>query len=308
MRTRSSAPLVSAVLVILALSGCQGAPEDADAVPDTPDGTVQTVLEGLAQHRPEVVWRALPPSYQEDVRGLLASFAENMDPALFERAVAVSRKGVMVLQGKKDLILSTETVVNSGIDPESIDGIWESSVHFADTFLASDLARLDAYPTLDVDGVLKTSGASMMDHAAGISVGDDGADTVAARLAALENTGVALVSRDGDSAVVLVTTSDREATEVPMTRVEGRWLPNDVVARWPGTIERTRERIEFLGSDDAAQMKVQALFAIGLAEGLINQIGEMEAPADLDNLIGGILGSLVQQQNQTGRIATESES
>jgi len=304
MRTRFSAPLGPAVLVILALSGCQGGGEDPAAIPDTPDGTVQAVLAGLAQHRPEVVWRALPPSYQEDVHGLLASFAENMDPALFERAVAVSRKGVMVLQSKKDLVLSTETVANSGIDPESIDGLWESSIHFADTFLASDLARFDAYPTLDVDGFLQTSGASLMDHAAGITISDDDIDTLAARLAALEHTSVELVSRDGERAVVLVTTPDGTGTEVPMTRVEERWLPNDVVAQWPGMIERTRERIEFLGSEDAAQMKVQALFAIGLTEGFIDQIGEMEVPEDLDNLIGGILGNIIA--SQAGQIATES--
>lgn len=303
MRTRFSAFLGPAALVILAFAGCQGGVEDPAAIPETPDGAVQAVLDGLAQHRPEVVWRALPPSYQEDVRAVLASFAENMDPALFERAVAVSRKGVMVLHSKKDLVLSTETVANSGIDPESIDGLWESSIHFADTVLASDLARLDAYPTFDVDGFLRTSGASLMDHAAGITINDDDTDTVAARLTALEHAGVELVSRDGERAVVLVTTPDGTATEVPMTRVENRWLPNDVVARWPGMIERALERIEFLGSEDAAQMKVQALFAIGLTEGFINQIGEMEAPEDLDNLIGGILGNIVA--SQADRIATE---
>jgi hypothetical protein len=89
-----------------------------------------------------------------------------------------------------------------------------------------------------------------------------------------------------------------------MTRVEERWLPNDLVAKWPGLIERAEERIKYLGSDDAAQMKVQALFAIGLAEGFIDQIGEMDVSEDLDTLIGGILGNLVRQQ-QGHQIATE---
>ena len=146
----------------------------------------------------------------------------------------------------------------------------------------------------------------MMEHAAGITIGDDDTDTLAARLAALENASVELVSRDGDRAVVLVTTPDGKRTEVPMTRVEERWLPDDVVAQWPEMIERTRERIEFIGSEDAAEMKVQTLFAIGLTEGFIDQIGEMDVPEDLDNLIGGILGNLVQHQRQTGRITSES--
>lgn len=261
-------------------------------------------MDGLTQHRPEILWRALPPSYQQDVNALTTSFSENMDPALFERVVAVSRKGVVVLQNKKDLILSTETVANSGMDTETFDSLWESYIHIADTLLASDLARLEAYPTLNVEGFLETSGATMMEHAAGFSTGEDDADTLAARLGALESTSVELVSRDGDQAVVLITPPDEEAIEVAMIRVEERWLPTDFVEQWPGVIEQTQARIEMLGSDEAAQAKVQALFAIGMAEGFIDQIEQMEVPEDLDNLIGGILGNIVQKQ-QGHQIATE---
>ncbi len=295
------------MVAVFFLTACGGALDDQLVVPDSPDGTVQVVMDGLVQHRPEVLWRALPPSYQQDVNALTASFAENMDPALFERAVAVARKGVVVLQSKKDLILSTQTVANSGIDTETFDSLWESYVHIADTLLASDLARLEAYPTLNVEEFLETAGATMMEHAAGFSTGEDDADTLTMRLAALETTNVELVSLDGDQAVVLITPPGEEGTEVAMVRVEERWLPTDFVEQWSGAIEQARSRIEMLGSEEAAQAKVQALFAIGMAEGFIDQIEQMELPEDLDNLIGGILGNIVQkQQQQTGQIAAES--
>lgn len=293
------------LVALLFLTGCGGVPDGQLVVPDSPDGTIQVVMDGLTQHRPDVLWRALPPSYQQDVNALKTSFAENMDPALFERAVAVSRKGVVVLQSKKDLILSTQTVANSGMDTETFDLLWESYIHIADTLLASDLARLEAYPTLNVEEFLETAGATMMEHAAGFSTGEDDADTLAARLDALESTSVELVSRDGDQAVVLITPPDEEAIEVAMIRVEERWLPIDFVEQWPGAIEQAQARIEMVGSEEAARARVQALFAIGMAEGFIDQIALMVVPEDLDNLIGGILGNIVQKQQQAGQIATE---
>lgn len=298
MRTpnRASARFILAAVVVL--TGCGGPTTDQLVIPDSPDGSVRVVLDGLGQHRPEVLWRALPLSYQQEARSLATSFSENMDPVLFDRVVAVARKGAVVLQNKKEMILSTETVANSGIDTETFDSLWESTIHIADTLLASDLASLDAYPTLDVDEVLGTTGATMMEHAAGFSTGDDEADTLATRLAALDTTSVELISRDGDEAVVLITPPDEAGTEVAMIRVEERWLPVDFVERWPGMIEQAQARIKILGSEESAEMRVQALFAVGMAEGFIDQIEQMEVPEDLDNLIGGILRILVQQQSQ----------
>ena len=88
-----------------------------------------------------------------------------------------------------------------------------------------------------------------------------------------------------------------------MTRIEGRWLPTDFVAQWPTTLEQTRARIDYLGSEDAAGAKVQLLFAIGIAEGFIDQIDQMESSDEVDELIGGILGGMMQQQG--GQMVTE---
>jgi hypothetical protein len=293
------------LVVVLLSTGCGSETKDQLAIPDSPDGTVRVVMDGLVQHRPEVLWRALPLSYQQDVNSLTTCFAENMDAALFERAVAVARKGVVVLQGKKDLVLATETVANSGIDVATFDALWESYIHIADVFLASDLARLEAYATMNVEGFLETDGAAMMDHAAGLKTGEEDADTLASRLAALESTSVELIGRDGDQATLLIAPPDQQPVEVAMVRVEERWLPVDLVERWPSAIEQAMTRIEMLGSDEAAQARVQALFAIGIAEGFIDQIEQMEVPEDLDNLIGGILGNFIQQQSQTRNVVSQ---
>jgi hypothetical protein len=292
-----------AALALTVAMGCGGAPGDQLIIPDSPDGTVRVVMDGLGQHRPEVLWRALPASYQQDVNDLSVAFAENMDPVVFDRLVVVARKGTVVLQAKKELILSTETFRSTGIDPETIDSLWESSIHFIDTLLASDLAVLDAYADLDVDAFLGSTGRELMGHAAGFSASEDDADTLAERLADLETTEVDLLSEDGDEAVIRISPLDGEPTELEMIRIEGRWLPSDLARQWPGMVERAQSRIEFLGTEEAAQTKVQILFGIGVAEGFVDQIEQMESPQELDILIGGFLGNFMP--TQTGQMVTE---
>jgi hypothetical protein len=293
MRTFTTSTRIT-VLALTLTMGCGGAPGDQLIIPDSSDGTVRAVMDGLGQHRPEVLWRALPPSYQQDVNDLAAAFAENMDPVIFDRLVAVARKGTVVLQSKKELVLESQTIGNAGIDPETMESLWEGSIHFIDTLLASDLAVLDAYADLDVDAFLGSTGGELMGHAASFSTSEEDADTLAERLDSLETTEVELLSEEGDQATIRVSPPDAAPTELEMIRIEGRWLPTDFVRQWPGMVERARSRLEFLGSEEAAETRVQLLFGIGVVEGLIDQIDQMESPEELDSLIGGLLGNYFQ--------------
>ena len=81
MRFPYSASVSFVVLTLLVAIGCGGGGGAGLTIPDSPDGTVRVVLDGLVEHQPEVVWRALPPSYQQDVLGLTRDFADTVDPA-----------------------------------------------------------------------------------------------------------------------------------------------------------------------------------------------------------------------------------
>jgi len=288
------------VLLLLITIGCGGGPADQLAIPDTPDGTVRVVLDGLVQHHPEVGWRALPVSYQQDVTDLSREFADTVDPAVFDRAVAVARKGVVVLQGKKDLILSSRYLEQSPVDAASVDAIWEASVYMLDALLASDLTDLETMREIDVEALLSTTGAAIMDSAAEMPAESDETVSFSERVAAWEQTEVEPLSEEGDRAVVLLTVPDEEPIEMPMARIEGRWIPTELAAQWPAAVDQTRTRIEMLGSDDAAQIRVQVLFGIGIVEGFIDQIDLMETTEEFDDLVGGVLGNIMATQGAQG--------
>lgn len=272
---------------------CTPAPDRTLAIPDSPDGTVEVVLKGLARHRPEVLWHALPASYQQDVIDLAAAVPDNIEPAIFNRAVAVARKATFVLQRKKELILASEVVQRSGADPESLDAVWEGVMHIADAVLASDLARLDAYRDLDVEAVLATTGSEVMGQLVGISYPEIPGQALADWIDDLESAEVELFRHDGDTALVRVTRPNGIPMDLEMIRVEGRWLPIDLVERWPDAVVRARDRLDRLGSDEGQRTKMQVWIALGVAERFIDQIDEMERQEDFDATLGGFLGSFI---------------
>jgi hypothetical protein len=282
-----------AVTAVVLIGGCSGAPDDPLEIPDSPDGTVRVVVGGLADHRPEVVWRALPPTYRQDVDDLAMRFADSVDPALFNRTVSVARKATFVLQRKKTLIFATDAVQGSGIDPETLDAAWESSIHIVDAVLASDLARLEAYRDLDVEAVLATTGSEIMGHLTGISCPGIPGEALADRIDDLERTRAELVSRDGDVAVVRMTPPDGDPVDLEMIRVEDRWLPADVVKRWPDAMAEARARLDHLDGDEGQRTKMQLHVALGVAERFIDQVDKMDSPEDFDALLGGFLGSFI---------------
>ena len=286
----------SVVLFLLITIGCGAGSSDQLEIPDTPDGTMRVVLDGLAQHHPEIVWNALPASYQQDVSDLSRDFAETVDPAVFDRAVAVARKGVVVLQSKKGLILSSQYLEQSQVDVETADVLWEASVHMIDSLLASDLADLATLREIDVEAFLSTTGTALMDSAAEMPAEGEEMVSFSQRVAVWEQTEVELLSKDGDRAVVLLTVPDEEPIEMSMVFIEDRWIPTELSTQWPVAVDQARSRIEMLGSDEAAQIRVQVLFGIGIVEGFIDQIDLMETTDEFDDLVGGVLGNVMATQ------------
>ena len=303
MRFPYSASVSFVVLTLLVAIGCGGGGGAGLTIPDSPDGTVRVVLDGLVEHQPEVVWRALPPSYQQDVLGLTRDFADTVDPAVFDRAVAVARKAVAVLQSKKEVILGAKALEQSQIDAETVDVVWETAVTTLNAVLASDITDLATLRELDIDAFLASTGSVLMDQASRLPAEYENMASFAQKVAAFEQAEVELKTEDGEHAVVVISAPGEDSFELPLVRVEDRWIPGELAARWPQAMAEARARIEHLKSEEAAQIRVQVLFGLGIVEGFVDQINVMETSDQIDDLIGGILGNIMAAQG--GQKVTE---
>ena len=109
-------------------------------MPDTPDGTVTSVAHELAEGRPEILWSALPASYQKQLQDdVVRAFAAKVDPDVYRKSVTVLKKLVGVLGKKRDFILP-QIVENpmfamAQVEKAKVEQNWDKVVGLLETVL-----------------------------------------------------------------------------------------------------------------------------------------------------------------------------
>lgn len=266
------------------------APALSVEIPDTPDGTVKVVAEELANRHPEVLWQALPPSYQKDVAELTHAFAARMDPTVWTAAFGLGRKTADLLRDKKTIILSSSMLESAGDNRQHLEDGWDPMVSVLDGFFSSDVARLDALKTMDWEHYLQTTGRDLMNRAAEASKasGEDSFDRDFSQK--LKKTKIEVVSQEGDQATLLVSAPDEQPEELKLTRVEGRWVPSDMAADWDREIADAKQKLATLSDEEIQQQSMQAMMAIGMVDGMLTELESVETSEQFEQAIQGFLG------------------
>lgn len=283
--------LAVALLFTTVIFGC-GQNADTDAakptLPDTPDGTVTFVAQNLVDHHPEVIWTALPESYRQDITEITASFAEKMDPAIYDKTMELSFRAVEVLKEKKDLIFESTTFQASQVDPEEVDKALDPTFAIAETVLSSQISTIYGLGTIDWEQFLATTGATVLEHASAIQIEDE--EDPFGELASLE---VETVTVSDDTATLKLKTANEDPEEVEMVRVEGRWIPADLAKEWPEMMANARKQLDEMTPENMESIKTQAMMGLGMAEGLIEQIATIESAEQFDAAVGPLLQGLM---------------
>jgi hypothetical protein len=295
----------STIGVALLTLGCVQAADTAGAgttLPETPDGTVVAVAQKLVNHHPEIVWEALPESYRADINELTSTFAERMDPEVYDQVMALAIRAVEVLQQKKDLILASEAVESAQIDPEDFDSSMTGGIAVAQTVLSSEISTLAGLGAINWQQYLATTGRTLMDQAGEIEI-EEGEDP----MADLETLEVETLEIGDDTAKLRLVTADDEPEEIDLVRVEGRWVPAEMAAKWPEAMANARHKLDEMTPEKVAEMKGQALMGLAMAEGVIEQIAATETVEDFDAMIGPMLQGIMGNLNFAGGMESEEE-
>jgi hypothetical protein len=280
----------AALLVLMVAGGCakEAPPVIEAAFPDTPKETFDIVALNLTDHRPEILWEALPPSYRQDVTELTTLFVQTMDAEVYDRAFAVLNRAVEVLQDKKDLVLQSSTLAATGVDPDQVDRLWTSSLSFAGTFLNSEISTLDGVGALDWEQYLATTGHNLMNEAAEFP-----RETEVDPYAMLASAEAEVVTATDETATLRVTVPDEDPEEIELVRVEDRWIPAEMARRWPDAVATAREQLQSLTPEQIDGLKMQAMIGIGVAEGVVEQVAAVESIEEFDAMMGPMLESVL---------------
>ena len=276
-----------ASLILIVAFGCARSADSIGkepTIPDSPDGTVLAVAEGLQDNHAEILWTALPESYRSDITEITTTFAEKMDPVLYDRAFALVMRAVEVLDDRKDIILASETFKSTAADAEEIRASLSNTQVFTETLKASEIGTLAGLASVDWEQFLATTGSELIKHAAAIEAeeGENPLDD----LASLK---VETVDLTDDRATLRISSDNHEPEDVEMAKVEGRWVPAELADDWAQSIEEARQNLAEITPETMAAQKTQIMMFFGMADGLIEQIASLQTPEEFDAAIGPML-------------------
>ena len=247
----------------------------ATAAEEGPESFVTAPIKALEDKNPKLIWEMLPPSYRDDVNGLVQAFAEEMDDELWDAGFELVAGIGKLLIDKKDLIaeMAAESDEAGEIPISEITSGLEMAGTLLNKLAKSDLGSLGKLKMVDLGNVADTLGKDLIhliEEAAEASGESDpfGLET-------LRSVEVIVVSEDGDNATIKLSGlpevpdlgaltelpgglppglpglpdleelpfadfTELENGELELVKVEGKWVPKDLAADWEDTISAVK--------------------------------------------------------------------
>lgn len=272
----------------LAVAGCAAA-----SLPQTPDGTVYAVANGLAANHPEVVWQALPASYQSDVNGLVRDFADQMDPEVWNRSFGVFSKATQVLSEKKEFLLANPMVAQHLTEKPEIEQNWDELVQLLSIITSSQITTIDQLRQLNIEAFLTDTVGAMMAQAEVIAAlsGDNPRE----ELNKLQDLTVNLISNDGSVAVLEIGEQGEELRRVEFMQVEGKWIPREMAQEWPMAVEEARTKIAEVSNQELLQNKDAILSSLTMTEGALDSMLAAQDINEFNMALQTLIGVVMMQ-------------
>jgi len=289
MNARNPLLIITLLALILGVPACADKKTDEPAAAATPQEAITRIASGLADSRPEVVWQALPASYQQDVEALLHEAAGKMDRELWNKTFAVLGKLSRVLSEKRDFILDHPMIAAQIDDRSKAESNWGAVAGMFDVVVSSELSDPDQMKKLDVGSFLAGTGSRFMKQIARASkLTPD--DPFGKQLANLRNVKVTVVSSEGDNARVRTEVPGMPPKEEDYVRVEGKWITRALKEGWPSKMAEARKRVAEYSGDQMAQNKQAAMMQLGMVESALDTLLAAKTAEEFNAGAGAMMG------------------
>lgn len=274
---------------VAVVAGCGGSKPTAAK---TPDAVVLQVTKAISDNQPQVLFQALPDSYQKEINSVVSDAATKMDSEIWKEGRGLIQSVLAIAKSKKELILNTQMLANNP-DKEALNQSWDQGVDVLSTLLDSDFANLDQLRKGNVAKLLAGSGSEIMKKAAKVySSQPDQTDNILAKIKGIKAT---IVSQEGDTAKVSIETEGEPSEEVDFVRVEGKWIPKDLADGFATQIAETRENLAKLDftTEEGKAVKTQILGQIAMVKTLLVQAEAAKTSQELDGMLMGLMMGLM---------------
>lgn len=289
-------------LLALALAGCGGGDDAASTGGGSakssktakkidnskPDAIFLTMADAVEENEPGRAWAALPQQWRSDADGLISEFAGKMDAEIWEKGTGIVGKVATLVKSKHEMLLQNPMVApmlaQAGTTTEDIekhiDGVAD-----AVTSLTRKISSLDSLEKMSVESLLAdTSGlVKMLKDVAPVEEGS----STAAMLRSVKTT---VLSESGDTARVRIEADGARTEEYDMKKVDGIWLPVDMIESWRTGIEEARSQLASL--EIPADEKPRMMQMMSMIDVTLDQLIAAKTDAEFQQAIMGAMATV----------------
>ena len=267
----------------LLLSACSKKADDAaGGIPNSPDAAVQTVISEFAKGNGEIVWRALPTSYQSDINELMHLAGSKTDEEVYNKSFSLFARMADIIEQQKAFIANSTLIKGSpGEEPSQVEAKLPSISGFMKTIATSELSS--------TDGLLNFDGKVFFDQTVSKcigyleAIGQLSMDGV--QLEDYVNTVVSVVESEGQRATLSIAVPGQEPQEKVFTKVENRWMPVELESKWATNFEKMTAALEATSTEQFEAQKTQIMGALTMIDGILTKIESAKTQEQFDESI-----------------------
>lgn len=265
-------------------------------VKNTAENTVKSFRQAILDGKGEQLWNQLPTSYQKDVNFVVQDFATTLDPAIYKQSVDILTSLNSTLKAKKSILvefaIEKAKTMNPEVKAEDVTKRFEVASKVLDSIVTSDFKDLEALKKTDLKDFFKNTVSTLLTLATDAEKASND-PKMAQAFAALKSTGIKVLSESDLETVLEMTLPAHGETaakteKVTFTKVEDKWLPQDMAKDWKTEIAKIKENITKMKTPEAMQKQKQAGMFLMMAKGFTDQLAAIKTKEDLTTLVNSL--------------------
>ena len=239
---------------------------------------INTVIQGLAKYHPEVVWDALPSSYQADINKILSRSSQMSDRDMFNKFKALSDRLLVAVKQKRAMIISTITKLAPPSNQKIIGPAVDAGIVIYESVSNSQFGDYDQAKNIDFRKFIVRHGAKIMKSIITLDVKTKQQFAMLPRYNAVE------ISRAGNIVNLdIMINGKMSGSSEAFVNVEGRWVPKKLADGWATMVAMVNMQLDASKANDAKR-KEQMNKMLPALEQFVSNFEKIKTEAELQGL------------------------
>lgn len=246
--------------------------------PSSPATTVNSIIKGVVNYQPEVIWSALPKSYQVDINKLLTSFSRMTEKDVFDKYNNLVRRLLAAVKQKKSMIVNTIKKMAPPDKQASIIPALDAVILYVDVFYNSPFTYYDQIDKADLGKIIVKDGSKLMKAFLAID------QKFTSKFKELGNFNAKEVSRQGTEVTLSMLNKQIVINpKIVFVQVEGRWIPKDLSVNWKMFIAKAGSQAQ-LPKEKLKEINAKLRKILPILEQFVASIEKVKNEAELATL------------------------